>query len=193
MKPAHLSIADALFTKTQQRVLGLLYGRPGRSFYLREIMRIANVGRGSVKRELDKLVQAGLVTWEPRGNQEHFQANPENPVFPELRSIVVKTFGVRDVLRQALADLLPDLDVAAVYGSIAKGEADAASDVDVLLVGDNLSYAEVMTRLEAAAEKLGRDVNPTIYSPDEFAERKRKKQSFITRVLAQPHINLLDE
>ncbi len=184
-------IGDALFTKTQQRVLGLLYVRPNQSFYLNEIVRLAAIGKGTIKRELEKLCQAGLLTVTRRGNQNHYQANPENPIFEELKSITLKTFGVVDCLKAALQPVLPQLETAFVYGSLAKGAEHAGSDLDLMLVGDlsgSLSYGEVMVLLEPAESQLGRTINPTLYSPEEFAKRLETNQSFITRVMDQPKL-----
>ena len=185
---ASSSIGDALFTKTQQRVLGLLYGKPEQSFYLNEIVRLADMGKGAVSRELAKLTKAGLLTVMRQGNQSHYQANADNPIFDELKVIVQKTFGVVDVLKTALATLLPGLELAFIYGSIAKGSEHANSDIDVLLVGDGLSYGEVMTLLDNAEQALGRTINPTLYSPLDFAMRVKAKQSFITRLMEQPKL-----
>ncbi len=185
---ASSSIGDALFTKTQQRVLGLLYGKPEQSFYLNEIVRLADMGKGAVSRELAKLTKAGLLTVMRQGNQSHYQANADNPIFDELKVIVQKTFGVVDVLKTALATLLPDLEVAFIYGSLAKGSEHANSDIDVLLVGDGLSYGEVMALLDNAEQALGRTINPTLYSSQDFVMRVNAKQSFITRLMEQPKL-----
>lgn len=185
------SVGDALFTKTQQRVLGLLYGRPEQSFYLNEIVRLAGVGKGAVNRELDSLSAAGLVTVTRLGNQNHYQANTENPIFNELKAIIQKTFGVVDILKAALAPLLSKIDIAFIYGSIAKGSEHAGSDIDLLLVSDALSYGEVMTSLASAEQQLGRTINPTLYTNAEFAERKGSNKAFISRVLAQPKLWLV--
>jgi len=185
---ASSSIGDALFTKTQQRVLGLLYSKPEQSFYLNEIVRLAGMGKGAVSRELAKLTKAGLLTIMRRGNQSHYQANTDNPIFNELKVIVQKTFGVVDVLKTTLAMLLPDLELAFIYGSLAKGSEHASSDIDVLLVGDGLSYGEVMALLDSAEQMLGRTINPTLYSYEDFVMRVNAKQSFITRVMEQPKL-----
>jgi len=186
-----VSIGDALFTKTQQRVLALLYGHCENSFYLNEIVRIASIGRGSVSRELAKLGEAGLLVVSHQGNQNHYQANKASPIFNELKHIVQKTFGIADVVREALAPVLINLERAFIYGSVAKGEAHAASDVDVMLVGEGLSYADIMQRLESVETRLQRTVNPTLYSPAEFTKRVDESQSFILGVMEQPKINLL--
>jgi predicted nucleotidyltransferase len=180
--------ADALFTKTQQRVLGVLFGQPDRSFYANEIIGLAASGSGAVQRELARLEAAALVTMRRQGNQKHYQANHDAPIFAELRSIALKTFGVVDVLRAALQPLLPDIELAFVYGSLAKGNAHAGSDIDLMVVGDAMSNAALLEALSPASTQLGRAVNPTLYTPEEFAQRIMDGKSFITRVLEQPKI-----
>lgn len=187
------SIGDALFTKTQQRLLALLYGHPDQSLYLNELVRLAQVGRGAVSRELAKLTDAGLVTVTRQGNQHHYQANANNPVFQELSQLVQKTFGIADLIQVALTPLADQLEQAFIYGSVAKGEAHAASDVDLMLVGNDLSYSNIMEMLAPVETQLQRTINPTLYSPDDFAKRLAEGQSFITRVLEQPRINLTFE
>lgn len=187
------NIGDALFTKTQQRVLGLLYGRPEQSFYLNEIVRLADVGRGAVNRELESLSAAGLLTETRQGNQNHYQANSENPIFNELKAIIQKTFGIADILKAVLTPLLPKIDLAFVYGSMAKGNEHAASDIDLLLVSDAIGYGDVMAILAPVEQQLGRTINPTLYTRAEFAERQLSNQAFISRVLSQPKLWLVGE
>jgi len=185
------AIGDALFTKTQQRVLGLLYGKPEQSYYLNEIVRLAAVGKGSVNRELDKLCAAGLLTVSRQGNQNHYQANANNPIFNELKAITQKTFGVVDIIKAALALLLSQLNCAFIYGSVAQGTEHAGSDIDLMLVGDDMSYSEVMELLAPAEKQLGRTINPTLYTVAEFTDRKNSHQPFITRVIEQPKLWLM--
>ncbi len=187
------AIGDALFTKTQQRVLGLLYGKPEQSYYLNEIVRLAAVGKGSVNRELDKLCAAGLLTVSRQGNQNHYQANANNPIFNELKAITQKTFGVVDIIKAALAPLLPQLNCAFIYGSVAQGTEHAGSDIDLMLVGDDMSYSEVMELLAPAEKQLGRTINPTLYTVAEFTDRKNSHQPFITRVIEQPKLWLMGD
>jgi predicted nucleotidyltransferase len=187
------AIGDALFTKTQQRVLGLLYGKPEQSYYLNEIVRLAAVGKGSVNRELDKLCAAGLLTVSRQGNQNHYQANANNPIFNELKTITQKTFGVVDIIKAALAPLLPQLSSAFIYGSVAQGTEHAGSDIDLMLVGDDMSYSEVMELLAPAEKQLGRTINPTLYTVAEFTDRKNNHQPFITRVIEQPKFWLVGD
>lgn len=180
--------ADALFTKTQQRVLSVLFGRSDRSFYANEIIGLAGSGSGAVQRELARLEEAGLVSVSRVGNQKHYQANPEAPIFAELRAIVQKTFGVADVLRAALASLLPTIELAFVYGSIAKGTERAGSDIDLMVIGHVASNGALLDALSPAREQLGRIINPTLYTPAEFAQRVVDGKSFVMRVLEQPKI-----
>lgn len=187
------AIGDALFTKTQQRVLGLLYGRPEQTFYLNEIVRLAAVGKGSVSRELEKLCAAGLLTVSRQGNQNHYQANANNPIFNELKAITQKTFGVVDIIKAALVPLLPQLSRAFIYGSVAQGTEHAGSDIDLMLVGDDISYSEVMDLLAPAEKQLGRTINPTLYTVAEFTDRKTNHQPFIQRVMEQPKLWLVGD
>jgi predicted nucleotidyltransferase len=186
-----LGIGDALFTKAQQKVLALFYGQPESSFYLNEVVRIADMGRGVISRELNKLTQAGLLVVSKQGNQNHYQANADSPIFNELISVVKKTFGITGLLKGAIAPLLPQLEQAFIYGSVAKGEEHAGSDVDVMLVGNDLSYSEIMQLLDFVEEQLQRPINPTLYSPVEFAERIAEGQNFLSKVMEHPRIDLL--
>lgn len=185
------NLADALFPKGRQRVLAVLFGNPGRSFYANEVIALAQSGTGAVQRELATLSEAGLLTVTKQGNQKHYQANPDAPVFAELRALVLKTMGLADVLKAALAPLAPQIDLAFVYGSVAKQQDTAHSDIDVMIVSASLGYGEVFGALELAAATLGRKVNPTLYAPTEIAKRINLDSSFVTRVLQQPKIWLI--
>ena len=182
------AIGDALFTNVQQRVLGLLFGNPDRSFYAKELIHLAGSGSGAVQRELAKLTAAGLVTLRRVGNQTHYQANPASPVFEELRTLILKTSGLVDVLRSALAPRATEVSLAFVFGSVAKRKDSASSDIDVLIVSETLSYAELFALIETATQRLGRRVNPTLYSRDEMTARLDKKNAFVTKVFAQPKL-----
>jgi predicted nucleotidyltransferase len=182
------SIGDALFTKTQQNVLGLLFGKPDKRFYTNEIMRWAAMGRGTVSRELDRLVRAGLLSITKQGNQNYYQANSSNPVYEELVGIVKKTFGVADQVRDALIPLGENIELAFIYGSIAKGTETNTSDIDLMLVGKDLSYGNVVEVLLPLEESLQRTINPTIYDIKDFVARLKEDDSFVTRVTEQPKI-----
>ena len=184
-------LADALFSSTRQRVLGYLFGQPQRSFFANELIGLAGAGSGAVQRELKRLADSGLVTVVHRGNQKHFQANPASPIFVELCGIAQKTFGLAEPLREALAQLTGGIDFSFIFGSVAKRSDTAASDIDIMIVSDSLTYADVFGVLEEVAAKLGRSVNPTLYSHAELSRRVSEGNSFVTRVLSQPKIWLI--
>ena len=185
------SLADALFSGTQQRVLGLLFGQPERSFYATELITLAGVGSGAVQRELASLSQSGLVTVKAVGNQKHYQANPASPIYNELCGMVRKTVGLAEPLRAALAPLARQIKAAFVYGSIAKKEDTATSDIDLMLVSDTLTFGDTILALQAATELLGREVNPNILTQQNFAKRLAEDGSFVSRVMSQPKVWLI--
>ena len=183
-----LGIADALFTKVQQRVLGVLFGNPGRSFYANELIALAESGTGAVQRELLRLERAGLLTSNRIGRQKHYQANATAPVYDELRGLILKTVGLIDELRVALLPLLDNITAAFVYGSVAKGHDTAASDIDLLVVSDTLGYAEIFGALEPVATRLGRPIKPTVYSRAALRKRLQRDNAFIKRIVGQPKL-----
>ncbi|MDI1254096.1 nucleotidyltransferase domain-containing protein [Thermomonas sp.] len=181
---ASANLSDALFTATQQRVLGCLFGQPGRSYSVRELIQTTGPGSGGVQREVARLAGSGLLTMEKVGNQKRYRANPESPIHEELAAIVRKTFGLA-------APLAAWIDAAFVYGSIAKGSDTAASDIDLMLASDTLTYADAIAALHPAIESLGRPINPMLYIKVELRKRIEAGNSFMTRVLAQPRIWLI--
>ena len=185
------SLASALFTGTQQRVLGLLFGQPARSFYATELIGLAGAGSGAVQRELARLARSGLVTVRPVGNQRHYQANPDSPLFTELCGIAQKTVGLAEPLRDAMLPFEAKISAAFVYGSVAKRQDTAASDIDLMVVSETLSYSDMFTALEVAATRLGRSVNPTILTRKTLARRVKDDNAFVKRVLSQPKIWLI--
>ena len=185
------SLADALFPKVRQRVLAVLFGTPDRSFYANEVIALAQSGTGAVQRELAGLSAAGLLTVSKQGNQKHYQANAGAPVFAELRGLVLKTLGLADVLRAALSSLAAQVDAAFIYGSVARQQDTAQSDVDVMIISSTLGYGEVFGALESATLSLGRKVNPTLYTPADWAKRVSNDNAFVTRVWLQPKIWLI--
>lgn len=184
-------LASALFSKTQQRVLGLLFGQPERTFFATEIIQLAGSGSGAVQRELQRLEESGLVVVSRIGNQKHFQANRTAPVFEELCGLVRKTVGLVDPLKTALAPLAKRISLAFVYGSIAKGRERASSDIDLMVVSDVLTLEALFAALKPAEKELGRPVNPTLLSSGEFTRRRKTGNAFIGRVLAGERILLL--
>jgi predicted nucleotidyltransferase len=185
------ALANALFPKVRQRVLAVLFGTPDSSFYANEVIALAQSGTGAVQRELLALSEAGLLLVSKQGNQKHYQANACAPVFAELRGLVLKTMGLADVIRTALAPLAAQINIAFIYGSVARQQDTAHSDVDVMIVSSNLGYGEVFGALETAAVSLSRKVNPTLYTPDDWAKRIEQDSAFISRVLQQPKIWLI--
>lgn len=193
MGPNKFTMADALFTHSQQKVLGLLFANTHRQFYVNEMLRLTGAGKGALQRELARLESAGLVRVVRQGNQKCYAANREAPVFEEIRGIVLKTFGLAYVLREALAPVADQVRAAFVFGSVAKGEDRADSDVDVLVMADALGYGELIAALEGAEARLGRKVNPAIYSREDWLKRCAAGNAFVRRVLDGPKIWLLGD
>ena len=188
---ASANLSDALFTATQQRVLGCLFGQPGRSFSVSELIQITGAGSGAVQREVARLAGSGLLSMAQVGNQKRYRANPQSPIHDELATIVRKTFGLAAPLREALLPIADAITAAFVFGSVAKGQDTASSDIDLMLISESLTYGEAMAALHPVAEQLDRTINPTLYSPAELKQRIATGNSFVTRVLAQPRIWLL--
>lgn len=188
--PARSSVADALFSATQQRVLGLLFGQPQRSFFTSELIALTGGGSGAVQRELRRLEESGLVVPSRVGNQKHYQANADAPIFAELCGIVRKVLGPAEVLREALAPLGDALPLALLYGSVAKRSDTAHSDIDVLLVSDTLTLERVYAALASAEHQLGRPISPTLYTVAEFRRRQAKTNPFIVKLLAGDYMPL---
>ncbi len=186
-----VSVADALFSRTQQRVFGLLFGQADRTFGTVELIDLAGSGRGAVQRELERLVASGLVVTTELGLQKRFQANRASPIFLELQTIVQKTGGAPQVLRGALQALAGRASFALLYGSTAKGMDRATSDIDVLVVSDSLTLEELFAALQPAEAQLGRPINPTLYTPSEFRARRQARHPFLSRVLNGEHVVLL--
>ena len=188
-----MSIASALFSDSQSRVFQWLFGQPERSYHLNELRRLTNLGSASLQRELGKLAEAGLVNSEKVGNLRRFQANKDSPVFDELVALTRKTLGAQPLLQEALAPMQERLEQAFIYGSVAKGTDTASSDIDVMVVGNDLLLGDVLKLLLPVESKLGRKISPTLYTPAEFKRRKAQKDSFLHRVLEQPVIPLVGE
>jgi predicted nucleotidyltransferase len=182
------SVADALFSTTQQRVLGLIFGQPDRSFYATELIGLTGAGSGAVQRELARLEQSKLVNVRRIGTQKHYQANTDSPLFEELCSIARKTVGLAEPLRTALAPLSSKIAAAFVFGSVAKKQDTSVSDIDLMVISDTVTYADLYSALEPLNEKLRRGVNPQVYTRRELAKRVKEHNSFITRVLGQPKL-----
>jgi predicted nucleotidyltransferase/predicted transcriptional regulator len=190
---ASASLSDVLFTETQRRVLACLFDGAGQSRTVSELIRITGSGSGAVQREVARLSGSGLLAVEQVGNQKRYHADPQAPIHDELVSIVRKTFGLAGPLRDALAPLADRIDAAFVYGSVAKGGDTAASDIDLMVISDTLGYADVVGALHPLIEQMAREINPTLYSRAELANRIAGSNAFVTRVLAQPKIWIYGE
>jgi predicted nucleotidyltransferase len=188
-----MSIAAALFSDSQARVFRWVFGQPERSYHLSELRRLTGLGSASLQRELGKLTAAGLVTSEKVGNLRVFQANRGSPVYEELTGLTRKTLGAQPQLQEALAPVQPKVELAFIYGSVAKGTDTATSDIDVMLVGEDLRLSEILELMLPVESQLGRKINPTLFTPAEFKRRRSQKGSFLNRVLAQPVIPLIGE
>ena len=185
------SLADALFSTIQQRVLAYLFGQPERSFFATELIKLAGGGSGAVQRELARLADSGLVTVTRVGTQKHYQANPKSPIFAELCAIAQKTVGLAEPLREALAPLAKRIAAAFVFGSVAKRRDTAASDIDVLVLSDSIDYADMFAVLQTTEAKLGRTANPTVYTPANWRKKRKEGNAFVVKVAAQPKIFLI--
>ena len=186
-----MSIASAIFTPSQAKVYPWLFGQPDRSYHLSELRRLSGLGSASLQREVNRLVDAGLVLSERTGNLRRFQANPASPVHTELVTLTRKTLGLVPLLREALTPLATQLNEAYVYGSVARQTDTAHSDIDLMLVGADLGLADVLPLVLPLEPALGRKINPTIYTPEQYTKRLQEPDSFIQRVLAQPTLALL--
>jgi predicted nucleotidyltransferase len=183
-----VSISNALFSKVQQRVLALIFGHPERSFYTSEIVRSIHSGTGAVERELSRLQRSGLVSVERIGNQKHYRANHRSPVFEELRSLVLKTVALTEPLRKSLEPYSDKIKTAFVYGSVAKGADTAQSDIDLMVIGEELDYAELYTALQNAEDVLRRRISPIFISPEDWRRKASQTGSFIGEISAVPKL-----
>lgn len=186
------SLAHFLLGRTRSAVLGTLLLQPDKSLHVREIARLTGANAGSLHRELRKLAELGVLMRSQTGRQVNYRANTACPVYEELAGLLRKTSGMADVLRSALLPLTGQIDTAFVYGSMASGKTHAPSDVDVMIVG-SLGFVEAVIALEPAQQGLGREVNPTVFSCEEFDRRRHKNGDFVAMVMEQPKIWLIGE
>jgi len=180
-------LASLIFSEYRRRVLGLLLLHPERSYHVRELARLTGSSAGTLHKELTKLMQGGVLNRQEVGNQVHYSANRDCPIFTELASILRKTSGLADVLSEALSGVVGQIDVAFVFGSVARGEQNSNSDVDVMVVGD-VGFSEVIQALYPAQSILQREINPVVYSRAEFQRRVNAQEPFIVEVLSKPKL-----
>jgi predicted nucleotidyltransferase len=186
--PQTVSLSSALFSKVRQRVLALIFGHPERSFYTSEIVRAVRSGVGAVERELSRLQRSGLVTVERIGNQKHYRANPDAPIFEELRRLVVKTVGLAEPIGKSLQPYAGAIKAAFVYGSVAKGTDTAQSDIDLMVVGDELNYSDLYTAVQSAEDELRRKVNPLFLSLKDWQRKASDRGSVVSKISGSPKI-----
>lgn len=188
-----MSIKHALFSESQAKVLFWIFGQPDRSYHLSELRRLTGLGSASLQREINRLVDAKLATSEMIGNQRQISANANSPVFNELCALTRKVVGIVPMLQEALGLIEDKIVLALVYGSVAKETDTAMSDIDVMLVGPNLTMAEVLEVMMPVETMLNRKINPTCYTVEEFKKRLGDPDSFVNRVLDQPTIKLIGD
>ena len=176
------SLSATLFGKTRRAVLALLYSHVDEPFYLRQIVRAAGAGMGAVQRELKRLSDSGIINKTVRGQQVYYMANPECPIYDELKSLVMKTVGIGEILKAALSTLADLINVAFLFGSLVRGDEHSHSDADVLVVGD-VTFSEVVTALSQVQETIRREINPIVYPPDEFRSKLAADHHFLKTIL----------
>jgi predicted nucleotidyltransferase len=181
-------LVDALFSKVQQRVLGIFFSQPSARYQLSQVIALAHSGRGAVQRELESLVRAGILNQSVIDGRKLFEANRSSPIFEELHSLILKTVGLLEPLTKALQPLAKTMDVAFVYGSVAKGEDSAKSDIDLMIIGREVAYSDVYEVLQKAEKKLRRPVNPTILTPGEWKQKLSERNSFVGKISQQPKL-----
>jgi DNA-binding transcriptional ArsR family regulator len=179
-----------LGSRLRAKLLGWLFSHPGERYFVRQLALLLSEDSTNLSRELARLAELGIVTGSREGQQKYFRVNPESPIFPELRGLVLKTAGLGDLLRESLAPLAGRIHVAFLFGSFAAGRADAASDVDLLVVGD-VSLRELVEALGPIQNRLGREVNPVVYPVPEFREKSGQEHRFLTSVLEGPKLFLI--
>ena len=182
------NLSGALFSRVQARVLGILFVDPDRDFPITEIISKAESGRGAVQRELEKLTNVGIVAVTLQGSRRLYHANRASPIFLELHQLILKTVGIVDPIRDALAPYRPSINCAFVYGSMAKGDETAKSDIDLMIVGNDLAYSEIFAALQAAEKTLARPINPNLTTAEEWGRKVSHRNSFTTKLLNQPKL-----
>jgi len=183
-------LSETLFGRTRGAVLSVLYGHVGEGFYLRQLARLTNIALGPVQREIRQLVEAGLVSKKTIGTQTLYSANRESPVFREIKGLVTKTVGMHDVLAEALSSLRDEINLAFVYGSVARSREREHSDVDVMVVG-NVDFDAIVVKLRDAEKTLNREINPTVYSIREFS--KKLRGNFLKTVLTEKKLFIIGD
>jgi len=175
-------ILAALFPKVRREILVATFRQPDREWYLTELAKFVHTQPSSLQREVDTLSRAGILAQRREGRRIYLKPDRDSPVFTDLKSFFEKTAGVLPVLQQELAPLAKAIRTAFVYGSVARAEENSGSDIDLMLIGET-GLADIVPALRRAEKKLGRPVNPTVYSVREFQKNARAHDHFLTTVL----------
>jgi predicted nucleotidyltransferase len=186
-----ISLSNALFSKVQQRVLALIFTHPERSFYTSEILRNVHSGVGAVERELSKLERSGLVSVERMGNQKHYRANQSAPIFKELRGLIEKTVGLAEPIKKSFEPYADRIKSAFVYGSVAKETDTAHSDIDLMVIGDDLNYSDLYTAAQRVEAKLRRKVSPLFLSLKDWQRKASDSGSVVAKISKSPKIFII--
>jgi predicted nucleotidyltransferase len=186
------ALGDLIFGQTRGGVLALLYGHPDQRFFVREISRHVGTSAGTVQRELETLSQFGLIGRSVSGRQVYYQANRAHPVFSEIHSLIAKTVGVFQLLGSALAPFAKRVSLAFVYGSMARQDENAGSDVDLMIVGD-VTLDEILTQLAPVERAISREINPTVYTANEFKSKLQSGNHFLRSVLSGETVLLIGD
>ena len=177
----------SLLAPLQERILGLMLLRPEREWYRSELARELGVTPSSLQRPITGLTNAGIVTARPDGNRLYYTVDLSQPFLPELKGLLAKTSGIAGIIRDAFARVAPKVRFAFVYGSVAAGTEGATSDVDLLVVG-HVGLNDLAMPLRKAAERLGREISPTVYSEREFKTKLQAGNRFLRGVLDKPKL-----
>jgi|ERR1700733_12948131 DNA-binding transcriptional ArsR family regulator len=183
------STLAAIISPTRQAILTTLFLRPEKDWYLSELAASLGTGPSSLQREIDALVRVGILEKRVDGRRTYIKANQDSPIYPELHGLVEKTSGIVPMLREAIAST-KGLKVGFIYGSVARGEEGASSDVDLMLIG-SLSTMDISPKLRVVEKAVGRQINPTVFSRDEFAKSLTQKNHFLRTVMRNKKIMLV--
>jgi predicted nucleotidyltransferase len=189
--PRALGLSSALFSKVQQRILALIFGHSERSFYTSEIVRNIDSGVGAVQRELSKLERSGLVSVERIGNRKHYRANQAAPIFEELRGLIEKTVGLTEPIKKSFEPYADAIKSAFVYGSVARGADTAHSDIDLIVIGDDLNYSDLYTAAQNVESKVRRKVRPLFLSPEDWQRKTSDKGSVFSKISRSPKLFII--
>lgn len=187
-KGQSVGLASALFSQVKLRVLGLFFSQPSQSYQLTQVIRLVGSGSGAVQRELEKLTQAGILNVSIAGGRKVYQANRQSPIFEEISGLILKTAGLLEPVQKVLKSFARKIKVAFVYGSVASGKDTAKSDIDLMIIGNEIAYGEIFAALQKAEKSLLRPINPNLMSPGEWRQKVSEKNAFVSKIVQQPKL-----